>query len=104
MTARLAPRRAAMRRINCRAYEDIAIAETAKRVWNKCLRWDGLLQSNISEITDDAHDFKIGVARSSGNSIEHIEFNLLADGILIREILIGQRLIDSGDAASGSYI
>ena len=82
--------------ISCRAYQDIAIAETAESVWNKCLRLDGLLQSNISEITDDAHDFKIGVARSSGNLIEHIEFNLLADGTLVREILIGQRLIDYG--------
>jgi len=90
--------------IRCCAYKDIAIAETAERVWNKCLRLDGLLQSNIPEITDDAHDLKIGIVRSSGNLIENIEFDLLADGILVREILIGQRLIDYGDAATGSYI
>src|SRR6267154_2848001 len=90
--------------ISCRAYQDIAIAETAESIRNKGFRLDGLLQTDIPEITDDAHDFKIGIVRSSGNLIENIEFNLLADGILVREILIGQRLIDYGDAARQGHI
>src|ERR1700679_16518 len=49
------------------------------------------------EVTNDSNDFEIGVVRRGGRkirSIENVQFDFVAEGILVRKVLTGESFID----------